>query len=145
MFYFISNSGPLNRTALVWHHEICISTDQVFYKEIAFYSLKDRKYHYALACHILNHFVDDFIRNINFAIGVLHVKRQILTYFCDVMSLFALVFIVSFDRAYKEVSTKNIEICLWLRFCDMTVLIGLYSILLKNCQRSRSQGRYIAF
>ena len=29
--------------------------------------------------------------------------------FCDVISLLAQVFIVSFDRAYKEVSTKNIE------------------------------------
>ena len=28
--------------------------------------------------------------------------------FCDVIYLFALVFIVSVDRAYKEVSTKNI-------------------------------------
>ena len=46
--------------------------------------------------------------NINCGIGVLHVKRQILTYFCDVISLLAQVFIVSFDRAYKEVSTKKI-------------------------------------
>ena len=26
-------------------------------------------------------FVDDFMSNINYGIGVLHVKRQILTYF----------------------------------------------------------------
>ena len=45
--------------------------------------------------------------NINCGIGVLHVKRQILTYFYDVISLLAQVFIVSFDRAYKEVSTRN--------------------------------------
>ena len=45
--------------------------------------------------------------NINCGIGVLHVKRQILTYFCDVISLFAQVFIVSVDRAYKEVSTNK--------------------------------------
>ena len=46
------------------------------------------------------------MRNSNFGIGVLHVKRQILTYFvCDVIPLFAQVVIVSFDRAYKEVST----------------------------------------
>ena len=45
--------------------------------------------------------------NINYGIRVLHVKRQILTYFCDVISLLALVFIVSVDRAYKEVSTKK--------------------------------------
>ena len=44
--------------------------------------------------------------NINCGIGVLHVKRQILTYFCDVISLLAQVFIVSFDSAYNEVSTQ---------------------------------------
>ena len=32
-------------------------------------------------CHILKIFVDDFMSNINCGIGVLHVKRQILTYF----------------------------------------------------------------
>ena len=48
------------------------------------------------------------MRNSNFGIGVLHVKRQILTYFCDVISLLAQVCIVSFDRAYKEVSTQKI-------------------------------------
>ena len=42
-------------------------------------------------------------------------------FFCDVISLLAQVFIVSFDRAYKEVYTKNIENILWLSFCDMTV------------------------
>ena len=46
--------------------------------------------------------------NINCGIGVLHVKRQILTYVCDAISLFAQVFIVSVNRAYKEVSTKTI-------------------------------------
>ena len=60
---------------------------------------------------------DDCMSNINCGIGVLHVKRQILTYFCDVISLLAQVFIVSVDRAYKEVSTKKY----WLSFCDMTV------------------------
>ena len=45
--------------------------------------------------------------NINCGIAVLHVKRQILTYFCDVIRLLAQVFIVSVDRAYKEVSTKK--------------------------------------
>ena len=60
--------------------------------------------------------------NINCGIEVLHVKRQILTYFfCDVIYLFAQIFIVSVDRSYKEVCTKNIEIFLWLSFCDMTV------------------------
>ena len=69
-------------------------------------------------------FVDDYMRNRNFGIGVLHVKRQILTYFCDVISVLAQVFIVSFDRAYKEVSTKHIANFLWLSFCDMTTLIS---------------------
>ena len=32
-------------------------------------------------CHILFIFVDDIMSNINCGIGVLHVKRQILTYF----------------------------------------------------------------
>ena len=51
--------------------------------------------------------------------GVLHVKRQILTMVCDVISLLGQVFIVSFDRAYKEVSTKNIENFVCLSFCDI--------------------------
>ena len=76
-------------------------------------------------------------------------KSNIDVFFCDVISLLARVFIVSFDRAYKEVSTtkiliifcgsvfefllfhfighlkrclpKKIENFLWLSFCDMTV------------------------
>ena len=55
-------------------------------------------------CHI---FFDDFMSDINCGIGFLHVKRQILTYFCDVISLLARAFIVSVDMAYKEVSTKT--------------------------------------
>ena len=46
------------------------------------------------------------MRNSNFGIGVLHVKRQILTYFFDVISLLAQVFIVSFDMAYRGVYKK---------------------------------------
>ena len=34
---------------------------------------------------------DDYMRNSNFGIGVLHVQRPILTYFCDVISLLAQV------------------------------------------------------
>ena len=71
--------------------------------------------------HIFLDFVDDFMRNSNFGIGVLHVKRQILTCFYDVISLLAQVFIVSFDRAYKD-TTKNIKNVLWLSLCDMTTL-----------------------
>ena len=44
----------------------------------------------------------------NFGIEVLYVKVKYWRIFCDVISLFAQVFIVSFDRAYKEVSTKKI-------------------------------------
>ena len=32
--------------------------------------------------------------NSNFGIGALHVKRQILTYFCEVISLFAQVLLL---------------------------------------------------
>ena len=52
--------------------------------------------------------------NSNFGMGVLHVKCQILTNVCDVISLLAQVYIVSFERAYKEVSTKKILKCLFL-------------------------------
>ena len=58
-------------------------------------------------CHIFQIYFDDFMSNINCGIGVLHVKRQIWCIFCDVIYLLAQVFIVSFDRAYKEVSTKK--------------------------------------
>ena len=52
-------------------------------------------------------FFYDYMSNINCGIGVLHVKRQILTYFCDVISLLTQVLIVSFDMAHKEVSTTK--------------------------------------
>ena len=58
-------------------------------------------------CHIFRFLFDNFMSNINCGIGVLHVKRQILTIFCDVISLLTQVFIVPVDRAYKEVSTKK--------------------------------------
>ena len=63
-------------------------------------------------------FVYDFMRNSNLGIGVLHVKRQILTCFSVTSFLCSLlkVFIVSFDRAYTEVSTQNIENYLFLIF-----------------------------
>ena len=48
--------------------------------------------------HILTIFVDDFMRNSNFGIGVLHVKVKYCRICCDVISLFALVFIVSSNR-----------------------------------------------
>ena len=41
--------------------------------------------------------------------------------FCDVISLLAQVFIVSFDRAYKEVSAQKILKMFYGSVCDMTV------------------------
>ena len=61
----------------------------------------------AIFCQI---FVDDFMSNINCGIGVLHVKRQTLTSFCDVISLLAQGFIVPFDRGYKAVSAKKYSV-----------------------------------
>ena len=58
-------------------------------------------------CHNFKIFVDDIMRDSNFGMGVLHVKVKYWRIFCDVISLLARVFIVSFDRAYKEVSTKK--------------------------------------
>ena len=55
--------------------------------------------------------------NINCGIGVLHVKRQILTYFLSRHFSARSSFYVSCDKAYKEVSTK--KYC--LSFGDMTV------------------------
>ena len=52
-------------------------------------------------------FFDDLMRNSNFGTGVLHVKRQILTFFCDVISLLVQIFYCLFDRAYTEVSTNK--------------------------------------
>ena len=44
---------------------------------------------------------------------MLNVKIYIDVIFCDVISLLAQVFIVSFDRTYKEVSTKKyLKICM---------------------------------
>ena len=49
--------------------------------------------------------------NINCGIGVLHVKRQIFTYFCVTS------FIVSFDWGMQ----RDIENFLWLSLCDMII------------------------
>ena len=49
--------------------------------------------------HIFKIFFDDFMRNSNFGIGVLHVKiKYWRVFFCDVISLLAQVFIVSSNR-----------------------------------------------
>ena len=80
--------------------------------------------------------------------------------FCDVIYLFALVFIVSVDRAYKEVSTKKIlkivygsDFVIWLylqkamyRPCDIDLwpmkefffLSELIATLLVSCMNFRS-------
>ena len=52
-------------------------------------------------------FADDFMRNSNFGIGVLHVKRQILTYLTSFLcSLKFLVFHL-IGRAYKKMNTRK--------------------------------------
>ena len=48
--------------------------------------------------HILKILFDDYMRNSNFGIGVLHVKVKYWRIFCDVISLLAQVFIVSSYR-----------------------------------------------
>ena len=48
--------------------------------------------------HIFYILFDDYMRNINFGIGVLHVKVKYWRIFCDVISLLAQVFIVSSNR-----------------------------------------------
>ena len=58
-------------------------------------------------CHIFLIFIDNFMRISNFGMGVLHVKVKYWRIFCDVISLLALVFIVSSNRVSKEVSMKK--------------------------------------
>ena len=76
-------------------------------------------------CHIsifFWFFFNDFMRNSNFGIGVLHVKRQILTYFF-VTSFFCSLKLVLFHLIghKKRCLHKNIENFVCLSFCDMTV------------------------
>ena len=72
--------------------------------------------------HIFYIFVDDFMSNINCGIGVLHVKRQILTYFFVTSFLCSLKFLLFQLMGYtKRCLQKKNEIFLWLSFCDMTV------------------------
>ena len=70
---------------------------------------------------IFLYFFDYFISDINCGIGVLHAKRQILTYFCDVISLLAQVLLFHLKGHTKRCLQTNIENVLWLSFCDMTV------------------------
>ena len=63
---------------------------------------------------------DNFMSNINCGIGVLHVKRQILTYFLVSSFLCSLKFLLfQLIGHTKKCLQKNIEY--WLSFCDMTV------------------------
>ena len=73
-------------------------------------------------CHRFQIFVDDFMSNINCGIGVLHVKRQILTYFF-VTSFLCLLQFLLFHLIWhtKRCLQKNIENFLWLSFWYMTV------------------------
>ena len=67
-------------------------------------------------------FVDDVMSNINCGIGVLHVKRQILTYFLwRHLSVRSSFYCFSWLGIQRDVYKNNIENCLWLSFCDMTV------------------------
>ena len=60
--------------------------------------------------------------NINCGIGVSHVKRQILMYFCVTSFLCSLEFLLFHVIGHtKRCLQKNIENYLWLSFCDMTV------------------------
>ena len=73
-------------------------------------------------CHIFKDFLADVMSNINCGIGVLHVKRQILTYFCVTSFLCSLKFLLfQLIGHTKRCLQKNIENFLWLRVCDMTV------------------------
>ena len=63
------------------------------------------------------------ISNINCGIGVLHAKRQILTYFFVTSFLCSLKFLLfQLIGHTQRCLQKYIEHFLWLRFCDMTVL-----------------------
>ena len=60
--------------------------------------------------------------NINCGIGVLHVKRQILTYFFVTSFLCSVKFVLSqLIGPTKRCLQKKIEHFLLLSFCDMTV------------------------
>ena len=50
----------------------------------------------------------DFMRNNDFGVGVVHVKRQILTYFCDVISLLAQVLYCFIWQGIQRVFYQNI-------------------------------------
>ena len=62
------------------------------------------------------------MNNINCGIGVLHVKRQILTYLFVTLFLCSLEFLLfQLIGHTKRCLPKNIENVLCLSFCDMTV------------------------
>ena len=65
-------------------------------------------------------FFDDFMSNINCGIGVLHVKRQILTYFLSFLSSIKFVLFHLIGHTNRCLQ-KNIENFLRLSLCDMTV------------------------
>ena len=70
--------------------------------------------------HIFKILFDDYMRNSNFGIGVLHVKVNIDVFF--VTSFLYLLFLLFHRLEYpKRCLWQNIEIFLWLSFCDMTV------------------------
>ena len=71
-------------------------------------------------CHIFC--FDNFMRNSNFGIGDLHVKRQILTYFFVTLLLCSLKFLLFHLIGHtKSCQQTNIEHFQCLSFCYMTV------------------------
>ena len=68
-------------------------------------------------CHIFQIFFDNCMSNINCGIGVLHVKRKILTYFFVTSFLCSLKFLLLHLIGHtKRCLQKNIEPFLWLIF-----------------------------
>ena len=76
-------------------------------------------------CHIFQIFVDDFMSNINCGIGVLHVKRQILTYFFVTSFLCSLKFLL----CHLIVHTKR---CLPKKYWKFSVSVFAIWLSLKS-------------
>ena len=75
-----------------------------------------------MAAIFLRFSFDDFMININCGLRVLHVKRQILTYFFVTSFLCSLQFsLFQLIGHTKRCIQKNIKKFLWLSFCVMIV------------------------
>ena len=72
--------------------------------------------------HNFEIFCDDIMRDSNFGMGVLHVLKSNIDVFCVTSFLCSLEFLLfHLIGQTKRCPQKNIEIFLWLSFCDMTV------------------------